>query len=167
MIQWTHDVPIKVVCMVWRANLGRLPTANALIKRGIQIESPICSQCSNEEEDEMHALWRCSFAQTIWYWVFRWCDIPIPVVNVIGDLIQFINTWGSNKNRRIILISICYGTLWVIWKARCDWVFKKRRISPMKVADNIKSIVYIWLKYRRANYTYSWEQWCANPFIYM
>ncbi|KAL4589627.1 hypothetical protein LXL04_002535 [Taraxacum kok-saghyz] len=159
MIQWTQDIPIKVVCMVWRANLGRLPTASALITRGIPIESPICSLCSNEEEDALHTLWRCSSAQTTWYWIFQWCDISIPVVNEIGDLIQFINAWGNNKNRRRTLVSICYGTLWMIWKARCDWVFKKRRISPTKVADNIKSTVYTWLKYRRPNYTYGWEQW--------
>ena len=127
----------------------------------------ICSHCSNEEEDEIHVLWRCSFAKTIWYWVFRWCDTPIPACNEIGDLIQFINTWGNNQNRRRTLISICYGTLWMIWNARCNWVFKKRRISPTKVADNIKSIVYTWLKYRRTNYTYKWEEWCANHFVCM
>ncbi|KAL4564433.1 hypothetical protein LXL04_028497 [Taraxacum kok-saghyz] len=144
------------------ANLGRLSTVDALLKRGIPVESRICSHCAVEDEDVIHVLWQCSFAKTVWYWIFKWCEVPIPAIDEVADLIRFLNTRGHNQMRRKTLISICYGTLWMIWNARCDWVFKKRRISPSKVADNIKSVVYTWLKYRRNKCDFKWENWSVE-----
>ena len=158
VIRWIHDVPLKVTCMVWRANLGRLPTACELIKRGVTIATPICSYCGNEDEDVTHVLWRCSMAKTVWLWVFKWCDIPIPDVHDVSEILSFVETWSNDPNRKRNLLCICYGTLWMIWKVRCDWIFKKARISPTKVADNIKAIVYTWVKYRRSKCFYKWEE---------
>ncbi|KAL4577889.1 hypothetical protein LXL04_014004 [Taraxacum kok-saghyz] len=55
----------------------------------------------------------------------------------------------------------------LIWKARCDRVFKRNRISPTIVADNVKSIVFTWLKHRKSKCSYNWVEWCNNPFIYL
>lgn len=104
--------------------MGRLPTADTLIKRGVTVETPICGHCRTEEEDITHVLWRCSFVKTVWYWIFRWCEILVPVVHNVGELLSFIDSWGNNQNRRKILLNIYYRTLWMMWKARCDWVLK-------------------------------------------
>lgn len=42
-INWTHEIPLKVNCFMWRAKLDRIPTACALLRRSIQITSAICS----------------------------------------------------------------------------------------------------------------------------
>jgi len=165
IIKWTHDVPLKVLCFVWRANLGRIPTVTELIKRGITVTSLNCTHCSTEEEDTIHALWSCTFAKTVWEWILRWCDLPTPDIDSIGDLLSFMNERRNGSVKRRDLIPICYGTLWSIWKARCDWIFKQIRASPTKVADNVKSLVYTWVKHRRHDCHYNWMEWCVSPSI--
>ena len=32
---WIHEVPLKFMCFIWRANLGRIPSAVALKDRGV------------------------------------------------------------------------------------------------------------------------------------
>lgn len=76
VINWTHDVPIKVTCFLWRANLRRLPTTYALMKRGMTIRYSVCCFCGNEDEDVEHALWNYPAATIVWLWIFKWCDIP-------------------------------------------------------------------------------------------
>ncbi|KAL4571000.1 hypothetical protein LXL04_017750 [Taraxacum kok-saghyz] len=90
VVKWTHDVPIKVMCFIWRANQGRIPTMTELEKRGIPIEDRICGYCSQVEEDCSHILWHCSFVATVWHWIFKWCDVHIPTIGNIQELFLFI-----------------------------------------------------------------------------
>ncbi|KAL4579804.1 hypothetical protein LXL04_015970 [Taraxacum kok-saghyz] len=99
-------------------------------------------------------VWRCPFANTVWTWVLRWCGIPMPNISILCDLLEHIHNQGDNKRRRRDLIAICYGTLWIIWKAKCERIFKKTRISPTKAVDNVKSKVYTWVKHRRMKCRY-------------
>ncbi|KAL4576975.1 hypothetical protein LXL04_013076 [Taraxacum kok-saghyz] len=150
VINWTHDVPLKVLCFVWRVNRGRIPTATELLKRGIAIDSPICTYCSLEDEDTLHVLWGCQLAKTVWEWVLKWCDIPFPAIQEIGELLKYVDNQRNREIKKRDLVAICYGTLWLIWKSRCDWIFKKIRVSPTKVADKVKSTVYTWVKHRQS-----------------
>ena len=135
------------------------------MKRGIQIDSPICSFCNNAEEDVMHVLWNCPFAVTVWEWVLKWCGLQKPTANSISDVLKAMDQVDGSAKKRKDMTAICYDTMWMIWKARCDWIFKKRRHSPTKVADEVKSIVYTWLKHRRSKCHYSWINWCIDPGI--
>nr|KAJ0191346.1 hypothetical protein LSAT_V11C800431320 [Lactuca sativa] len=141
------------------ATLNSILTACALQKRGINLSSVICKYCEIEEEDNNHAIIQCLTAATVWEWVFRWCGIPQPT-----DLVKFWSQWGRYPKRRKTLISICYGVAWLIWKARCDLIFKENRITPTKVVDNVKAMVFTWIKHRRSNCSYVWLDWCNNPF---
>ncbi|KAL4568841.1 hypothetical protein LXL04_024458 [Taraxacum kok-saghyz] len=38
-IEWNNDIPTKVSCFVWHANFNRFPPVDALLKRGVQIDS--------------------------------------------------------------------------------------------------------------------------------
>nr|KAJ0218409.1 hypothetical protein LSAT_V11C300144270 [Lactuca sativa] len=88
-----------------------------------------------------------------------------PQAKTVGDLINFVENWGNCQKRRMHLRSICYGTLWLIWKTSCDWVFKQIRISPTKIADNIKYIVFTWIKHRSDKSSLNWGQWCIDSFL--
>lgn len=84
---------------------------------------------------------------------------------VFIDVIDFAAQWGNSPKEKKDLTSICYGTLWWIWKARCDRIFKNLRVNPLKVVDNIKSLVFTWIKHRRTKCMYSWVDWSISPFI--
>ncbi|KAL4582077.1 hypothetical protein LXL04_006616 [Taraxacum kok-saghyz] len=93
------------------------------------------------ECEELNARLSKELAKKVWHWVLKWCDISVPTVEKVEDLLVFISKWGNYEKKRRDLMCISYGTLWLIWKARCNWVFKKLRSSPIKVADNVKNIV--------------------------
>lgn len=61
------------------ANLGRIPSNSALIRRGVPGVDARCSQCLQEDEDIAHILIRCHVAATEWEWVFKWCDSSTTV----------------------------------------------------------------------------------------
>nr|KAJ0203968.1 hypothetical protein LSAT_V11C500292530 [Lactuca sativa] len=166
-LKWTHEVPLKVNCFIWRAKLDRLPTARALTRRGIQLMSALCPYCELEEEDTAHALFRCPLASKVWEYVGHWCNIPHLQFQNAEEMVKYVTQWGTCSKQRKTLTSICYGTAWSIWKARCDWIFKKQRTSPPRLADSVKSIVFTWIKHRRDRCNISWIDWCVSPFTIM
>ncbi|CAH1422507.1 unnamed protein product [Lactuca virosa] len=91
-IDWIHEVPIKVLCFVWRAYLGRIPYACALLCRGIQLSSLVCSFCSYVAEDANHILVTYPFAKEVWVWILRWCNADIPQVNTVADVISSVGS---------------------------------------------------------------------------
>lgn len=123
---WIHDISLKINCFMWRAKLDRIPTACALMKRGIQITSDICTYCESDMEDTTHVLFRCPVASKVWEWIFLWCKIPHIHFGNVAELVKFVAQWGTCL-KKMTLTSICYGTTWIIWKARCDRIFKKNK----------------------------------------
>lgn len=124
IIPWIHDIPIKVTTFIWKANQGCIPSNLALKNRGVTVVNTTCSQCHFEDEDTGHILIRCPVAGIVWDLIFKWCDISTPQFQTIGDLISFVKNWGRCQSRRNNLISVCYGVVWLLWKSRCDWVFR-------------------------------------------
>ncbi|CAI9268429.1 unnamed protein product [Lactuca saligna] len=162
-IDWIPEVPTKVRCFVWRAVLNGIPTACALQKRGINFNSVMCSYCDLEREDTDHALIKCPMAAKVWEEMLRWFGIPHPQFGNISDVVRFCSTWGRCLKKRRDLISICYGTAWLIWRARCNFIFNKIQVSPNQLAGNIQSMVFSWIKHRRVNCSYKWIDWCSSP----
>ncbi|KAL4576458.1 hypothetical protein LXL04_012552 [Taraxacum kok-saghyz] len=151
-IVWLMEIPIKVNCFVWRDNVGRVPSAVALIRRGIPVDSTICKGCRTEEDDSKHILFDCPFARTVWRWIMTWCSIQFPCFQ--SQLL---------KKRRHTLLSICYGALWWIWRARNERIFNSQHNSPAKVADTIQAQVFSWIKYRRKQCNIKWVDWYTRP----
>lgn len=94
--------------------------------------------------------------QVVWHF-------STPIWEYICDMVEFCSTWGRCLKKRRNLISICYVTAWLIWRARCNFVFNKTRISPNQLAGNIQSMVFSWIKHRRVNCSYNWIDWCSSP----
>lgn len=110
-LKWTHEVPLKVNCFIWRAKLDRLPTARALTRRGIQLMSALCPYCELEEEDTAHALFRCPLASKVWEYVGHWCNIPHLQFQNAEEMVKYVTQWGTCSKQRKTLTSICYGTV--------------------------------------------------------
>lgn len=61
---WPMQVPSKIVNFLWRACKLCLPTAVALVSKNVQIDVK-CSWCRMYNEDAVHVLFLCSFAQSV------------------------------------------------------------------------------------------------------
>ena len=123
-----------------------------------------CSYCGGVEETTDHLLCGCRAACTLTDLVFRWYGIQHSNFSYTSEVLEFVYNWGSCLNRRRMLIGICYGMLWCIWRARNDRVFNNIKTFPERVVDIIKSIVYLWFKHRRKNGVCNWIDWPVCPF---
>lgn len=114
IINWINEVPIKVNCFVWRANLGRIPVMAELEARGLLNGSNTCANCLTEVETADNVLVKCPFAMEIWSMVLSWCDSSKPSLNKVSDVVSFVAQSCCYAKKMRNLISICYDSLWWI-----------------------------------------------------
>ena len=157
---WTHLVPSKAACFVWRACQDRIPTKAALARRGMQFLNLDCHLCGSGLEDSNHVIVNCLYLKETLDWLWRWCNVPAPTLNTVSDLISFAANWGRCPKKRKVFIAIIYGYFWCVWKARNNRTFNKVRITPMMLADNILIEVFGWVKYRGNFKNCNWQDWC-------
>ena len=78
-------MPRKVNIFIWRLMLDRIPTRNAIKRRGMEIENVLCPICNVEEENLMHLFGRCEVELELGKhysngWIFK-CQISGILVN--------------------------------------------------------------------------------------
>ena len=74
-IMWSKLSPIHASIYVWKAALGRIPSAEALVHRGIKLDSTLCGSCINGSETADNIIVGCSYATMIYDKISRWCGI--------------------------------------------------------------------------------------------
>lgn len=96
----------------------------------------------------------------------RWCGISVSQYDNINRVLDFAATCGNYPKKRRILLGIYYGTIWSLWKARNDRIFRKNITTPAIVTDIVKASVFIWFKQRSngGSNNFNWTKWCINPF---
>nr|KAJ0217183.1 hypothetical protein LSAT_V11C300125490 [Lactuca sativa] len=120
-----RDLPLSKV--------DRIPSTVNLLRRGISSMDKYCSYCGGVEETTDHLLCGCRAACTLTDLVFRWYGIQHSNFSYTSEVLEFVYNWGSCLNRRRMLIGICYGMLWCIWRARNDRVFNNIKTNPERV----------------------------------
>ncbi|KAI3497002.1 hypothetical protein L1887_39382 [Cichorium endivia] len=163
-IHWIKSAPLKVCCFIWRAQLGRIPTAASLHARGLSNSPLLCQMCNAEVESSNHLLVSCPFAKEVFYWVFKWCRCQCHVVDSITGLLNYAAMWGNCVKKKNLILCIVYCTFWLIWKARNDRIFNKVSITPPRLADNIMACSFQWFNHRSRKGVCNWNSWCRDPF---
>ena len=161
---WIQIVPLKVTCFVWRACLGRIPTASALSIRGIHLNSSDCVLCPNGIDEVNHILVNCPLAKETIEWILIWCGLPPQHFTDLVDLVKFAASWGRCPKKRKLLVAICYGFIWCTWKARNDRLFNNTITSTGKLKDNIALLVFDWIQHRGKFKNCNLATWCNSPF---
>ncbi|XP_022031703.2 uncharacterized protein LOC110932755 [Helianthus annuus] len=88
VVEWCKWVPIKCNVFVWRAELNRIPTADALRRRGIVVGDEACPLCKLEIESVEHLFTSCVTAVVLWQNISRWCRIPPIFAFLFKDLLE-------------------------------------------------------------------------------
>ncbi|XP_042752738.1 uncharacterized protein LOC122195221 [Lactuca sativa] len=145
---WLNSVPKKVTSFVWRAKQGRIPSAEALKRRNIPVTSPMCSLCADQIESADHILTSCCMAKETLCMVLNWCGIPLEYFSGVNEVLAYARNWGHCPKKKETLTCILYKTIWSLWKARNDRIFRGEISKPAKIVDFIKATVFTWRKYR-------------------
>ncbi|KAL4567888.1 hypothetical protein LXL04_023484 [Taraxacum kok-saghyz] len=156
-VNWLRSVPSKILCFVWRAAMGRIPTAVALRKRGMTDIITSCSACIDGEEDSDHILANCNFSREVINLILQWCGLNNKVFLKVEDILAHAHAFGNSKNMNKRMTVICYGLLWGLWHHRNARLFKNAFTHPYFVAESIKVNVYFWLNHRGKGSVGDWE----------
>lgn len=122
VVKWCKEIPIKVICFVWRAAIGRIPSAEALSSRGIPVSTLSCGLCG-EIETVDHILVSCPIASKVRDWICNWCGISLDSPTSTRGILDFVSKWGRCPKKRNVLTMIAYGLFWSLWRARNDKSF--------------------------------------------
>lgn len=161
---WIKWVPFKVLCFVWRARLSRIPSAVALIRRNVRLDSPWCGGCVAGIENSDHLLVGCPYAVRVWICIMAWCGLEDFNSVTVKDLIDFAaGIKLGSKLKKKALISIVFGTLWALWRNRNERIFNGVVNATFKVVDAIKSMTYFWIKHRFGKTGIDWVDWSNSP----
>ena len=163
-ISWSKQVPMKVLCFIWRAARDRIPTAEALSHRGVSVHSTNCSFCNSVLETADHIMASCPLAKTVWGWIFKWIGENLPQSSTVKEIVDYAKNWGRCIKKRRRFETICYGVMWSLWIARNERVFNKRPSTAFRIVDEIMSLAFLWCKHRGNNKNLNWVMWCLSPF---
>ncbi|XP_021996413.1 uncharacterized protein LOC110893637 [Helianthus annuus] len=158
--EWNNWVPKKVAIVAWRAEMERLPTKCALIRRNITIHDNLCVLCGDFAETSEHIFVTCQFAQMVWQNIADWCNIPPIIAFGVNDLLDLHGAASRSRKKRKALHAVILVSIWSLWKLRNEAVFRQVNPSTTKVLDEIKAVAYLWVKNRSKMVALTWENWC-------
>ncbi|XP_022014882.1 uncharacterized protein LOC110914396 [Helianthus annuus] len=165
-MRWESWVPAKVNIFVWRAEMDRIPTKAALIKRRLNIQDGTCALCDYGEEEVMHLFTGCSFAFGVWESVGRWCNITPIMAFDFNDLLGIHEQVSGGKWAKKVIRGIVMISCWVLWIKQNDRVFHGSSPKVVDAVALIKSWSFLWLKSRSKFSELVWKDWVRNP-LYM
>lgn len=94
---WSLDLPGKIISFMWRVCRMCLPTAVNLLKKRVEISS-VCTWCLCRQEDEIHVLFDCSFARSVWTSLGMQELIPGDQgEQIVGKMQQIFNAYTRDK----------------------------------------------------------------------
>nr|KAJ0205663.1 hypothetical protein LSAT_V11C500296160 [Lactuca sativa] len=152
MVNWLKAVSIKVTCFIWKATLSRIPSMVALVECltcFVVTQQPFVSVVliliqihviTAPQQLNTHIIFSLVIALQ--------ASSGNESSNGVGEIVNYAASWGYYPRGKKLIIIICYGRLWLIWKASNVRIFNHYTISPTKTADNIIALVFLCYKYR-------------------
>jgi hypothetical protein len=151
---WGSWASTKVIVFSWQAVLGRLPTRENLMRRGVVLVEPnvVCVLCGKGRETEDHLFASCPTTWEIWSKVHRWFGMISVVPSTIGSLFQaFLPLFRNRKNALKGVILIWHAVIWVLWRTRNERIFRGVLVGPEEIFDRIQLVSWKWLLAKKAS----------------
>nr|GEX61119.1 RNA-directed DNA polymerase, eukaryota, reverse transcriptase zinc-binding domain protein [Tanacetum cinerariifolium] len=79
--RWIKAVPIKINVHAWKFKHDCLPTRVNISRRGMKIESMLCTMCDNVVESSRHLFFSCHFISELMRKITRWWDMDYMEIN--------------------------------------------------------------------------------------
>lgn len=117
---------------------GYLPTNKALASKCVVVNAQ-CPWCHRGIEDDVHVLFSCDFARTVWL------SAGLPIVNQMGVCdtafeIIFKIFEQCTKEQQVKAAMLC----WSIWFRRNKWVWEKANGSVFGVQTSANNLLKDW-----------------------
>ncbi|XP_076891626.1 uncharacterized protein LOC143543107 [Bidens hawaiensis] len=165
-MRWVNWIPIKVNILVWRIEKERIPTCIELVKRRVNLPNTRCALCGVDEETVTHTFVSYGFVYGVWSNIWRWCNLVPARFNLIEDLLSWQDSACVSAKGKKILRGIIMVACWAIWLERNKANFQKSEPKVVEVVASVKSLAFLWLKYRSNCKRIEWNDWVKYP-LYM
>ncbi|XP_022014901.2 uncharacterized protein LOC110914417 [Helianthus annuus] len=123
VMEWCSWVPKKCNILVWRAEMNRIPTSDALRRRNIFVSEGLCPFCKEVPETADHIFSSCFTAVHLWHRISRWCRLPPIFAFSFKDLLEIHLDRSIAIKVRPIIHGIIVVACWCLWLARNRAVF--------------------------------------------
>ena len=148
----------------WRVLENKIATKVNLEKRGIVLDSPLCSFCRVEEKSCRHLFFECRFAWLVWSHCFEWIGVQFVSHNVpLLNFFQFklINASGDVR-----------GAVWIVvvselWKHRNNVSFNRGVADVSEVFVLVQLKAWSWVTAKSHAMLFFFSNWCLDPLVCM
>lgn len=166
MSLWDNITPLRVAAFCWKASLDRIPSAENLIRRGIQVNvsNLDCHFCNSAREETAHILMSCTFSYRMWMQVYNW----LGVVTVLPQDLKAHLLQHSGMIHQKAYAScwqlVWAATVWSLWLHR-NVLFNNRGLEFDKVFELIRVRAWNWCSKMVKGSKFSFIDWCTHPVI--
>ena len=135
---WTRTSIPRHAFVSWVYVQHRLPTKVRLSRFVHQFDLQ-CSLCKGAAEDDTHLFSTCTYAKEVWDSILLWWPIPIrSMAHAPADMITPLVNYKAPKAQKQISFAIFTTTIYFIWQARNQLVFKKQHTPAQHTVSMIK-----------------------------
>ncbi|KAE9590465.1 putative reverse transcriptase zinc-binding domain-containing protein [Lupinus albus] len=109
---WRSRAPLKVITFCWRLFQDRIPSKDALFRRGVSLTNGgeiSCSFCNEESESSAHLFSYCHLTYTVWQFFYNWLNISVALHS--SPFHNFLYHMGMVKDKK------CWPLWNMIWFA--------------------------------------------------
>jgi len=164
---WKSPAPLKVVAFTWKVLLNWVPIKANLALRNVHgpEEPTLCMMCNVVVESSNHLFLHCIFASSVWSSLMTLLDYYFLIP---PNLFVHWECWSGragNKNRLRGLWMIWLTTIWVVWNARNDKIFKGINHEVEQIVEEVKFLSWRWVLKRMNISVCLYYEWCWNPII--
>lgn len=139
---WSLKIPSKVATFLWRVCRGCLPTLAALAVKHVSVDTT-CPWCHTENEDDLHILFQCEFAKTVWAMVGLQDEVVLSQNESCFNM--FVRVFQmATIEKRVLIGMVC----WSLWHRRNKWVWERVNGSAFGVKAAAMNLLADW---RRAH----------------
>ncbi|KAJ9566895.1 hypothetical protein OSB04_002861 [Centaurea solstitialis] len=142
--RWSKLVPRKIAVHTWRVRSGRIPTREVLDKMGIELNSLLCTGCSEAIETADHALFSCKAVKNIWTAAAKWWRVDLSTTNSIFELLE--RAADSDKPR--LWEEVSWAIIYLVWSFRNRVVFDNYNRKLEDLFFEFQSKCYDWIARR-------------------
>lgn len=159
---WNSGAPLKVKAFVWKLAQDRILTSQNLLKRNLSVQNAQCRGCNKDHiETTNHLFFRCELFSAVWYECLHWWGFQSPLFDSCKvHYFHFLGILLGSKEQRDIWELVWYATIWVIWNARNELLFKEKQVVISELMEQIKLKTWLWVT---AKSSYPYASWFVNP----
>ncbi|KAF5756496.1 putative reverse transcriptase zinc-binding domain-containing protein [Helianthus annuus] len=164
-MDWCNWVPLKCNIFVWRAEMDRIATVEALAKRGVLISDDMCFHCRSGPDSVDHLLVGCELALGLWEKISFWCRVQNFFAFSVRDLLEMSNYCNKGATEKAALQGIVVIACWFLWVARNNHRFSGKRCCVDDIFSEVRSTSFLWFKQRSKFGEIVWLDWCKFVFM--